>query len=493
MNTSSVRFRLNAMLVVIVSCLLVAFGVINYTRTKGHLETSMDRQIDAALERMSASLPTTLWNFDQAQIAQNLTAEMSAPFVEGIIISNGDKVVSGSARDADGKLVESTSAPKSVDASKSVDLVYMDGGKSNPVGKVTIFVSYNEIKKALRDELVWGILQIVVLDLVIVLALSRILSVLVLTPLTRVGDALRGIAEGEADLTMRLPRGSSTEFNTVSDSFNTFVERLQNILKQVRISIDTIAGASSDIANGNMDLSTRTESQASSLEQTAASMEEMTSTVKQNAQNAQLANKLAANASTVATKCGSVVAQVVGTMGSINQSSNKIVDIIGVIDGIAFQTNILALNAAVEAARAGEQGRGFAVVASEVRSLAQRSAAAAKEIKTLIGDSVQKIEAGTRLVDEAGVTMNAIVESVQQVTGVMSEIMTASQEQTSGIDQINQAVSHMDNNTQQNAALVEESAAAADALQRQAANLASVVGVFKLGAEHQALAPHAEV
>jgi methyl-accepting chemotaxis protein len=223
-------------------------------------------------------------------------------------------------------------------------------------------------------------------------------------------------------------------------------------------------------------------------------MEEMTSTVKQNAENALLANKLAANASTVATKGGAVVAQVVGTMGSINQSSNKIVDIIGVIDGIAFQTNILALNAAVEAARAGEQGRGFAVVASEVRSLAQRSAAAAKEIKTLIGDSVEKIEAGTRLVDEAGVTMNAIVESVQQVTGVMSEIMTASQEQTSGIDQINQAVSHMDNNTQQNAALVEQSAAAADALQRQAANLAGVVGVFRLGDEHQALvAPHAEV
>jgi methyl-accepting chemotaxis protein len=486
MNTSSVRFRLNALFVVIVSCLLLAFGAINYFRAKGQLEASMDRQIDAALVRMSASLPTTLWNFDKAQIEQNLAAEMSAPFVVGILIRSGDKVLSGSARSADGKIVASSSAPQA-DTSKSVNLVYLDGGKTNPVGEVTVFVSYEEIKNTLRAELTWGILQIVVLDIVIVLALSHILSLVVLNPLARVGEALRGIAEGEADLTMRLPSGKSSEFNAVSDSFNTFIERLQGILKQVRVSIDTIAGASNEIASGNMDLSNRTESQASSLEETAASMEDMTNTVKQNAQNAQLANKMAANASAVAVKGGEVVTQVVDTMGSINQSSNKIVDIIGVIDGIAFQTNILALNAAVEAARAGEQGRGFAVVASEVRSLAGRSAQAAKEIKTLIGDSVQKIDAGTKLVDQAGVTMRDIVDSVKQVTGVMAEIMAASQDQTTGIDQINQAVTQMDNNTQQNAALVEESAAAADAMQRQAANLASVVSVFKLGDEHTAL------
>ncbi len=230
--------------------------------------------------------------------------------------------------------------------------------------------------------------------------------------------------------------------------------------RRSRTGTDTIATASSQIATGNQDLSSRTEEQASSLEETAASMEELTSTVKQNADNARQANQLAVSASEVAVKGGSVVSQVVDTMGSINASSRKIVDIIGVIDGIAFQTNILALNAAVEAARAGEQGRGFAVVASEVRSLAQRSAAAAKEIKTLIGDSVEKVEEGSKQVAEAGKTMEEIVDSVKRVTDIMGEITAASQEQTSGIEQINQAITQMDQVTQQNAALVEEASAA---------------------------------
>jgi methyl-accepting chemotaxis protein len=234
------------------------------------------------------------------------------------------------------------------------------------------------------------------------------------------------------------------------------------------------------VASGNADLSQRTEEQASSLEETASSMEELTSTVKQNAENAKQANQLAASASEVAVKGGAVVSEVVGTMSSINESSKKIVDIISVIDGIAFQTNILALNAAVEAARAGEQGRGFAVVASEVRNLAQRSAAAAKEIKGLIGDSVDKVGAGTKLVDEAGKTMQEIVSSVKRVTDIMSEITAASQEQSSGIEQVNQAITQMDEVTQQNAALVEEAAAAAEAMQEQAQNLAHAVSVFRL-------------
>ncbi|HEX8601037.1 MAG TPA: methyl-accepting chemotaxis protein [Pseudoduganella sp.] len=259
-------------------------------------------------------------------------------------------------------------------------------------------------------------------------------------------------------------------------------DSLVGIVSQVRVGTETIGTASREIAAGNIDLSSRTEMQASSLEKTASAMEELTSTVKQNADNAREANQLAASASDVARKGGAVVSQVVDTMSSINESANKIVDIIGVIDGIAFQTNILALNAAVEAARAGEQGRGFAVVASEVRNLAQRSANAAKEIKGLIGDSVEKVERGSKLVGQAGVTMDEVVDSVRRVTDIMGEIASASQEQSAGIEQVNQSIIEMDSMTQQNAALVEQAAAAAQSLQDQAGELTRVVSIFKLEA-----------
>ncbi len=258
-------------------------------------------------------------------------------------------------------------------------------------------------------------------------------------------------------------------------------DSLAAIVGQVRSGTDAIATASSEINAGNQDLSRRTEQQASSLEETASSMEELTSTVRQNADNARQANQLTAAASSVAVRGGEVVAQVVETMGAINDSSRRVVDIIGVIDGIAFQTNILALNAAVEAARAGEQGRGFAVVASEVRSLAQRSAAAAKEIKGLIGDSVARVDAGSALVAQAGATMQEVVESVRRVSDVVAEISAATSEQGEGIEQVNGAIAQMDQVTQQNSALVEEAAAAAEAMQEQAARLNALVAVFRLG------------
>jgi methyl-accepting chemotaxis protein len=257
-------------------------------------------------------------------------------------------------------------------------------------------------------------------------------------------------------------------------------DKLQTMVSDIKISAETIKMASAEIASGNSDLSSRTESQASSLEETASSMEALTDTVKQNADNARQANQMVESASGVAVKGGQVVSQVVATMTDINQSSKKIVDIIAVIDGIAFQTNILALNAAVEAARAGEQGRGFAVVASEVRNLAQRSAAAAKEIKTLIGDSVDKVHTGSQLVDQAGKTMDEIVASVKRVSDIMTEIAAASQEQSAGIQEIGQAIGQMDEMTQQNSALVEQAAAAAESLQEQADHLTQSLDVFKL-------------
>jgi methyl-accepting chemotaxis protein len=293
------------------------------------------------------------------------------------------------------------------------------------------------------------------------------------------------IANGDLSVSINT---SSTDKDSLLVEMKEMRDSLVGIVGQVRTGTETIGTASREIAAGNIDLSSRTEMQASSLEKTASAMEELTSTVKQNADNARQANQLAANASDVARKGGEVVSQVVDTMSSINESANKIVDIIGVIDGIAFQTNILALNAAVEAARAGEQGRGFAVVASEVRNLAQRSAGAAKEIKTLIGDSVEKVERGSKLVGQAGVTMDEVVDSVRRVTDIMGEIASASQEQSAGIEQVNQSIIEMDSMTQQNAALVEEAAAAAQSLQDQAGELARVVSIFKLS-EHEEREP----
>ena len=271
------------------------------------------------------------------------------------------------------------------------------------------------------------------------------------------------------------------EISELLQSLKDMNESLLKTVSDVRNGTDSITSASLQIASGNADLSARTETQASSLEETASSMEELTSTVKQNADNARQANQLVVSASTVAVKGGEVVGQVVNTMGSIKESSTKIVDIISVIDGIAFQTNILALNAAVEAARAGEQGRGFAVVASEVRSLAQRSAGAAKEIKQLISDSVEKVDLGSKLVDDAGHTMEEIVASVKRVADIMGEISEASQEQSVGIEEVNRAIGQMDEMTQQNAALVEQVAAAAESMQKQAQALGTAVSAFDLG------------
>lgn len=310
---------------------------------------------------------------------------------------------------------------------------------------------------------------------------------------SRIGQAAKvaqTVASG--DLTSHIEVDSKDEVGDLKEALKKMNASLAGIVTQVRNGTETISVASREIATGNADLSKRTESQAASLEETASSMEELTSTVRQNADNAHLANQLVSATADVAVKGGRVVGDVVATMASIKASSTRIADITGVIDSIAFQTNILALNAAVEAARAGEQGRGFAVVATEVRNLAQRSATAAKEIKALIEDSVGKVDAGDALADEAGKTMNEIVASVKRVTGIMGEIAAASAEQSAGIEQVNQAIAQMDEVTQQNAALVEEAAAAAESLQDQAAQLVDAVSVFRVDGRAPAASPSPE-
>jgi methyl-accepting chemotaxis protein len=302
-------------------------------------------------------------------------------------------------------------------------------------------------------------------------------------PLQEAVRIARTVAAG--DLSSKIEVQGNNETGQLMAALKDMNAGLADIVAKVRSGSDAISSASAQISSGNIDLSARTEQQASSLEETASSMEELTSTVKQNADNAQQANQLAVAASAVAERGGAVVSQVVTTMADIDAASRKIADIIGTIDGIAFQTNILALNAAVEAARAGEQGRGFAVVATEVRSLAQRSAAAAQEIKGLIGASVQRVDAGSRLVQEAGATIAEVVQSVQRVTDIMSEITAASREQSAGIEQVNGAIAQMDQATQQNAALVEEAAAAAGSLQQQATQLVSMVANFRLDGSGQ--------
>jgi methyl-accepting chemotaxis protein len=321
------------------------------------------------------------------------------------------------------------------------------------------------------------------LALLAAVVLAWLLARSVTRPLQRAVEVAGAVAKG--DLTQHIEVKSTDEVGQLLQALKDMNESLTGIVSGVRGSTDTITTTAHQIAAGNSDLSQRTEEQATSLEETAGSMEELTSTVKQNAENAKQANQMATNASDIAVKGGQVVDDVVHTMASISDSSKKIVDIISVIEGIAFQTNILALNAAVEAARAGEQGRGFAVVAGEVRNLAQRSAAAAKEIKALIGDSVDKVDTGSRQVDLAGATMNEIVTAVKRVTDIMAEIAAASNEQGAGIEQVNLAIIQMDKVTQQNSAQVEEAAAAAESMQEQAVVLMEAVSIFKLGAEKE--------
>ena len=480
MLPQSFAFRLNALFVLIVTAVMLTVGGLNYFKIKNERERAVQHQVKAILDRLAANLPDPIWVFDKNQIKRMLHSEMSDPDVVSLRITDGPKLLGSAARDGAGIVVDAPEKPAGFDFEKTAVLTYEEGGKQNTVGEVTIMVSMARVNFALRQDLLWLIASVLVCDVVVVLALSYSLSLLVLRPLARVREALRGIADGKADLTKRLPLSEISEFKELSVSFNAFIERLQRVVDDVRQGTDSLSVAAREIASGNQDLSDRTERQAAALEETAASMQELTTTVQQNTTNAHNADQLAQSAQTVATECGAVMGQVVGTMGSISDSSRKVGDIVSLIDGIAFQTNILALNAAVEAARAGEHGRGFAVVAAEVRSLSQRAASAAKEINVLVSDTVQTVEAGSKLVDEAGRTMREVVTSVEGVTQSMAQIVAASHEQMSGIEQVNLAIKDMDNVTQQNAALVEQAAAASGAMHDQAQSLGRAMAVFQV-------------
>ncbi|NMM27096.1 MAG: HAMP domain-containing protein [Glaciimonas sp.] len=394
----------------------------------------------------------------------------------------------------DAHVKEVIRAVQSFDSDRAISVITSNVSPLNhqAVAEINKLIDVQQIKSRQmidRNVATGNYLMYIVIAIgMIALAFGGIFSWLItrsiILPLKSALDVANHVATG--DLTTVIETTGKDEIAQLLDALKLMNTSLISTVGKVRHGTDTIAVASREIASGNADLSSRTESQASSLEETASSMEQLTGTVHQNADNARQANQLAASASTVAVKGGQVVSQVVDTMGSIKASSRKIADIISVIDGISFQTNILALNAAVEAARAGEQGRGFAVVATEVRNLAQRSASAAKEIKALIDDSVRQVDQGSKLVDAAGQTMSEIVSSVKRVADIMSEITAASQEQSAGIEEVNQAIGQMDEMTQQNAALVEQAAAAAESLQDQAKSLAQAVSVFKLGHETSA-------
>ncbi|MDP9900827.1 methyl-accepting chemotaxis protein [Variovorax ginsengisoli] len=423
------------------------------------------------LQKDIASYQALPADAQEKQLAEQLVASMTAykaQHAKVISLSNAQQDTQARTLMRGEALQAYQAITEVLDKVVALDLA---GGKEASDAAKAVFLSA-------RTWVVGVLMGTIALGLALALWIARIIA----TPLRHAVQIAQTVAAG--DLSSRIEATTTDETGMLLGALRAMNDNLARVVGQVRQGTETIATASSQIASGNQDLSSRTEEQASSLEQTAASMEELTSTVKQNAENARQANQLAVSASEVAVRGGSVVSEVVETMDAIHASSRKIVDIIAVIDGIAFQTNILALNAAVEAARAGEQGRGFAVVASEVRTLAQRSAAAAKEIKSLIDDSVGKVAVGSRQVAVAGQTMEEIVSSVSRVTDIMGEITAASQEQTTGIEQINQAITQMDQVTQQNAALVEEAAAAASSLQEQAGSLSQVVSVFTLDSSH---------
>ncbi len=480
-RAGKVSVRLNVWLVTIVTVLVAGFGLVDHILQRRAQEAHLQQQLEAVQARLSVGLPAAVWNYDQEQVGKILHAEMSAPMLDAIVVRSGDKLVDGARRLPDGKIT--VLDPKDMVASTeqhSFELSLAEGQKTSTVGVVSLHFNRNAIDKALREQLTLLLLQAVVLAVAIVAAASVLFSRLVLRPLRALDEALADIAEGDADLSRRLPLPNGLEFRRVAQNFNAFIDRLHELVTLVQGHAASCADAIDRIAQANRDLSRRTDAQARSLRDTAAAVEELSSSIAQNTRSTEVADGLTQDSGELVSSGGAAMAEVVTTMEQLNQHSHRMSDIVGVIDGIAFQTNILALNAAVEAAGAGENGRGFAVVAAEVRTLAQRSAEAAREIRQLIAESIERVEQGSQRVGRAGESMAAIVSSMRQMSEVLSHISAASHQQEQGIQQVNAAIAAIDKATQDNGRFVEQTAGTTRDVTVQAHELVSLVGAFSV-------------
>jgi methyl-accepting chemotaxis protein len=480
MNTilrKSAAFKLNAIVFGLVCFLLLGFGVGNYYRTKLEREASLNAEVTSALDRLFATLPLALWNMDKNVAEQQLRAEMGSVYLHSLVVTSRGEVLLAVERGANGAVTLVTK-PAASDMQQHRELSYLDGSTKQDVGIVTAHVSYVPIQEKLNQDLIWTLLQIVSMCAILLGVFATSLNKIVFQPLHRVRLALAEIANGEADLTKRLPSADSIEFAGIAEGFNQFAERMEIVVSGVRRDADLVARGVSQIMQGSQDLAQRTESQAMSMQTMTDTMDSLSNSVQTNTENAQQADSLAFKACEAANQGGSMMQRAVRSMEGISEGSLKIADITNVIDGIAFQTNILALNAAVEAARAGDQGRGFAVVASEVRSLAKRSADAAKEIKLLISGSVDQIRRGNEEVNAAGSAMGEIERSIQQVQVLAQEMNQLTQSQRESIALTVHSVSDIDRSTQQNAALVEETAAASESLNDSAQSLVHMMSAF---------------
>jgi|GEM_PF-2542828 len=507
MNINSIRFRLNALFILIVTTLLLAFGIFNYMKTKSEREVLMDRQVQHALVRLSTSLPSAVWNYDKKQIEEILNSEMAAGFVVGILINNGDKVLGGVGRKADEK-IESISQPPAADDARSSELVFMENGSRHALGKATVYVSHAEINTSLRKDLLLLALQIAVLDIVIVFALSLSLVKVVLTPLASVRDALRDIASGDADLTKRLPGGNCNEFNDVASHFNVFISHLEAVMLQVRHSAGSLAAAATVLAASSQNVLRSTAQQSAVAVDIAAAVEETTVSVDKIAENAQEAQSISQNSGVLLEQGGQVVNETVdemniiaetvkksaGHMDELEKQSEKIGFIVNAITQIAGQTNLLALNAAIEAARAGEHGRGFSIVADEVRKLAEHSRYSAEEIRGIIDnvrkgtaevikslrDGVARVSQGVELAQRAGQSMGQVSAGASQVVQVINDISNALSEQSAASAAIAKNIERIAKATEENNAAAGQAASTAHDLERLSAALQKEINRFRV-------------